>query len=130
MGWKRPTRRGCLVELTKSAWTAMTFATEVPRARFGHKAFSHYSTKGPCQCKESVIILGGKDAKRNFLQDFWELQCVDDRNETSMKYRWIEFTTNLGPLKEHKLTKSSKSILSKQYTHLLANRWQSKCVDF
>ena len=67
-------------------WTALTFTSEVPPARFGHVAFSYYRNESPCQCKESVIVFGGKDANNEVLYDFWELQCVDDRNETNMNY--------------------------------------------
>ena len=86
-------------------WTALKFTTAVPTARFGHEAFSHYRAESTCQCKESVIVFGGNDVNNEIVRDFWELQCVDDRNETNMKYRWVQFTTNLGPLNEHKLNR-------------------------
>ena len=86
-------------------WTALTITTEVPRARFGHEAISHYRTESSCQCKESLIVFGGKDAYKKLLHDMWELQCVDDRNEASAKYRWVELKTNLRPLKEYKLNR-------------------------
>ena len=86
-------------------WTALTITTEVPRARFGHEAISHCRTESSCQCKESVIVFGGKDVYKKLLHDIWELQCVDDRNEASAKYRWVELKTNLGPLKEYKLNR-------------------------
>ncbi|XP_065841485.1 uncharacterized protein [Oscarella lobularis] len=80
-------------------WTHLTFTTEVPPARLGHKAFAHSGNDSTCQCKESLFIYGGTSPEtRDLLQDFWKLQCVDDRNEQNMKYRWVKINTNLGPL--------------------------------
>ena len=119
-------------------WTALTITTEVPRARFGHEAISHYRTESSCQCKESVIVFGGKDAYKSLLHDMWELQCVDDRNEASAKYRWVELKTNLRPLKEYKLNRLTP--FSVNNTHIDDNqrawifdlkteRWSSMLIN-
>ena len=109
-------------------WTALTFTTQVPIARFGHEAFSHYRTESPCQCKESLIVFGGKDVKDLVLNDFWELQCVDDRNETSMNYEWAKFTTNLGPLKDHPLNRLNPFSVNNTHIYWLIDGNQSAWI--
>ena len=106
-------------------WTALTFTSEVPPARFGHVAFSYYRNESPCQCKESVIVFGGKDANNEVLYDFWELQCVNDRNETNMNYKWVKFTVNLGPLKEHKLNRLNPFSVNNTHIYWLIDANQS-----
>ena len=75
-------------------WTVVKSANTAPSARHGHRTFTQNrkeSTK--CQCKMSMFLYGGlSDESGNQLNDFWELQCVDDK---SMKYQWIKIT-NIG----------------------------------
>ena len=125
-------------------WTHLTFTTDVPPARLGHKAFAHNRNESTCQCKESLFIYGGTSSTpRHLLQDFWELQCVDDSNQENMKYRWVKINTHLGPLVRY----PSNDLLpfSVNQTHIywltLRNQsvwifdvttkvWSSKAIEF
>ena len=77
-------------------WTFLQNPRNGPQARFSHKAFTQYKKESRCQCKESMFVYGGFSVKSSgtYLDDFWELRCVD---EQSMKYRWIEIDTRTWP---------------------------------
>ena len=77
-------------------WTVLQNLPEGPQTRHSHKAFTQYKTESACQCKESLFVYGGiSGSSQIYLEDFWELRCLDDRK---MKYEWIQINTTTWPV--------------------------------
>ena len=69
-------------------WTTAKNVKNAPTARHHHRAFTQLRKESKCKCKMSMFVYGGLSESYNKqLDDFWELQCVDDQR---MKYQWIK----------------------------------------
>ena len=71
-------------------WSSVRTLARAPEVRDGKVAFAFRRNESTCRCKDSLFVYGGSDD----LDDLWELRCVDDKNETDMKYDWIKNDLN------------------------------------
>ena len=75
-------------------WSLVRTLARTPEARHGHETFAFRRNESECRCKDSLFVYGGHKGDRTHLDDLWELRCVDDKNETNMKYEWIKSDVN------------------------------------
>ena len=72
------------------SWTRLRFVDQFVQPPI-RQAFSAVTVPDPstvCQCKESILIFGGKSPTTNtILEDLWELQCVKDEALYSWRQR-------------------------------------------
>ena len=122
----------------KEVWSVLQNLPEGPQARHDHKAFTQYNKESTCQCKESLFVYGGlSGTSQIYLNDFWELRCVDDQR---MKYKWIQINTPTWPLhsfaQQHAFSVDSEHIywltFGRQNVWILdarTKKWTSKMIE-